>query len=164
MTSSAFGDPSTGDRPKPAWREVIWEGEVDMAVAPTMLARVFDGAHDDYVVVDLSAVQFMDASGLGALIKARRLLRAGNGDLLVRHPSSTVRWMLGHFDLSDLIEPEQQPGPSQAGHRTGVEQKSPIVRLQARPVDSSSAPAKTVKEPPGPPQCQTVCLRADLAV
>jgi anti-sigma B factor antagonist len=93
-------------RDKPNWRIVPWEGEVDIAVAPAMLARVLDGSYDDYIVVDLGAVAFMDGSGLGALIEARTLLKAAGGELLVRNPSEMVRWMLGHFKLTDMLEPD----------------------------------------------------------
>ena len=100
-------------QPQGGWRRVAWVGEVDAALAPAMLARTLRGAGEEArVVADLGAVQFMDAAGLGALIKARSLLRARGGDLLVRNPPPRVGWMLARFDLTDLIEPATHNGSS----------------------------------------------------
>ena len=49
-------------------------GEVDMATAP-LLARTLRWYPDCDVVVDLSAVAFLDSAGLTALIQAHKRLR-----------------------------------------------------------------------------------------
>lgn len=94
------------------WRSIIWDGDVDVARVPAMLARTFAGAYSkDHVVVDLSEVCFLDSAGLGVLVQARVLLRAQGGDLLVRNPSPMVRWMFAYFDFDDLIEPAPDVAP-----------------------------------------------------
>jgi anti-anti-sigma factor len=57
------------------WQVVIAvEGEVDMATAP-QLARVLLQYTECDVVVDLSAVGFLDSSGLTALVQAHKRLQ-----------------------------------------------------------------------------------------
>jgi|1186.fasta_scaffold150087_2 anti-sigma B factor antagonist len=59
------------------------EGEVDVATSPDLKAAITStlvegGTH---VVVDLLAVEFIDSTGLGALIGGRRRALAVNGSL-----------------------------------------------------------------------------------
>ena len=59
------------------WRAVSWEGEVDLATLPAMLTRILLAGQPGYsVVVDMAAVEFMGLAGVGALVKARKRLRA----------------------------------------------------------------------------------------
>lgn len=75
-------------------------GEVDLATVEDLRERVADalrGPHPD-VVIDLSAVTFMDAAGLRPLLEARAQL----GDRLwLRDPSESVLMLLDLTDLGD---------------------------------------------------------------
>lgn len=96
-----------GHRP---WHVVAWGGEIDLATAPRALREVLRGARGGRsVVVDLSAVEFMDARGLGVLVRSRRALQRVGAELRVRNPPLRVRWMLTYFELDDLIEMGRAP-------------------------------------------------------
>ena len=64
---------------------VAVEGEVDLATAPRLreaLAAVVAEGHLR-VVVDLSATEFLDSTGLGALVTGLKRVRARGGDMKV---------------------------------------------------------------------------------
>lgn len=110
----------------PPVQTIRWRGEVDVSVAPMMLARALATPDRGSLVVDLSEVHFMDASGLGALVQGRFLLRAAGGDLLVRNPPAMVRLILEHFDFADMIESEPNYNSS-SGAQEGFSILSPAL-------------------------------------
>ena len=64
---------------------LVVTGEVDLLTAPdfiSALGAAQDAARD--VVIDLSAVEFMDSTGLRALLEARRRADADNGRISLR--------------------------------------------------------------------------------
>lgn len=68
----------TGDR-----TVVEVKGEIDVYTAPALreeLSRLIDAEHTD-LVVDLTAVSFMDSTGLGVLVGALKKVRTLGGDL-----------------------------------------------------------------------------------
>jgi len=82
-------------------------GEVDMMTAPE-LTKVFNGVAGATrrVVVDLSEVTFLDSSGLNALVRGRRELGAGDIDLkVVAPPSSLVRRVIDIAQLDSTLSP-----------------------------------------------------------
>ncbi len=86
---------------------VTAEGEMDMATAGELRGSVGRamGAPATVVVIDLSAVTFMDCCGLRELVAARARLRAGGRGLRLRSPSPAVLRLLtltgtsGDFDI-----------------------------------------------------------------
>jgi anti-anti-sigma factor len=87
-------------------------GEIDIATSPELqdvLERTID-ASDLPVIADLSAVEFMDASGLHVLIAAVR--RAGGGRFAVAAPSPAVRRLL---EITGLRLPARPARVSGAG-------------------------------------------------
>ncbi|HEY3941554.1 MAG TPA: STAS domain-containing protein [Acidimicrobiales bacterium] len=75
---------------------VTASGEIDVATAPRVQAAILaqlDGRPVD-VVVDLSAVSFLDSSGISALIRARRRVGEVGGTLRLRNPQPKVRRVL----------------------------------------------------------------------
>ena len=59
-------------------------GELDLATAPALLdavGRVLAAGEDTTMVVDLTGVDFLDSSGLGALLQARAAVVAAGGQL-----------------------------------------------------------------------------------
>jgi anti-sigma B factor antagonist len=62
---------------------VAVSGEVDMATAPEF-RRVLCSFHGGDVVVDLSAVTYLDSSGLNALTVAHQVLESRKSKLTVR--------------------------------------------------------------------------------
>ncbi len=84
---------------------VLLSGEIDVAVAAAFRDRVRDALVDGHVdvVVDLSAVTFMDSSGLGSLIAAMRQTRVYRGSFAVRDPSPPVRRLLAVTAMDRVI-------------------------------------------------------------
>ena len=79
-------------------------GEID--------ARTVHGFHDavteaaglaSHVVIDLADVTFVDSSGLGALIVARKSARDAGGSMSLISPPPVVRRLLGSTQLHDVF-------------------------------------------------------------
>ncbi len=75
---------------------LVVRGELDAASAPRLRTHIRSAlaAGITRVVVDLAAVSFIDAAGLGVLVGARRRLADAGGELEVVHASRPVRRVL----------------------------------------------------------------------
>lgn len=88
-------------------------GEVDILTAPGLGALV-DAVIDQgyqFVVLDLAALEFMDASGLRVIVRAARSLHPAGGELAIRSPSRMVRRMLDITGLTAVVHLEH-PAPA----------------------------------------------------
>ncbi len=91
-------------------------GELDIA-SSTELERVLDGLHEtQLVIIDLRALEFVDSTGLGVLVRAHQhALEHGNRVALVRGPGQVDR-LLGLTGLesqlliADTVEELLHPG------------------------------------------------------
>jgi len=88
------------------WTVLSGEGEVDLYSAPALrdaaLAATESGV--DHVVLDLTAVPFMDSSGLGVIVACLKRLREIGGELaLVSPPSSPPTKLLSLTGLDHAI-------------------------------------------------------------
>lgn len=85
-------------------------GELDLATAGELrscLAPVIGSQPPPVkVVLDLEAVTFLDASGIAALLTARRALDAHGGRLVLRSPSRLVRRVMRVLDLEGVLPVE----------------------------------------------------------
>ena len=79
------------------------QGEVDVATAP-VLRDALDHVRPEAqtIVIDLAGVTFLDSTGLGVLIGARRRLLPAGIRMLVINAAPTV-WRV--FKMTGLIEP-----------------------------------------------------------
>jgi anti-anti-sigma factor len=64
-------------------------------------AIAFGGAD---LILDLSAVQFLDASTVRVIVAASEFLRTRSRSLVLRSPSTCAQRVLGLCDLSGLVE------------------------------------------------------------
>ena len=90
---------------------VTVRGELDIAAACSFTAQLRDAAaHERDVVVDLSAVTFIDSTALRALIAAHRMLADGGHRLIVAEPSAVVSRVLTLSGLVSLLHLHTGPG------------------------------------------------------
>lgn len=57
------------------------------------------------VVIDLSETEFIDSSGLGALVACLKTARQAGGDLRLAAPSEQVTMVLGLTNLDRVLRP-----------------------------------------------------------
>jgi len=85
---------------------VALEGELDFESAGPVAAALIAVADEGCdVTVDMAGVEFIDCSGLSALLRAHRSFESLGRSLTVRAPSRPVRRMLDVFQLENLISP-----------------------------------------------------------
>ena len=82
---------------------VTISGEIDIATSPAMGDALAAGRGPAHLEVDMSAVTFMDASGIGVLLAARQQAVDGGGSLTLRAPSGAVRRLTGVLGLDELL-------------------------------------------------------------
>jgi anti-sigma B factor antagonist len=82
-------------------------GRLNMVAAPRLrelvAATVQDGR--SRVVVDLADTEFIDSSGLGALIAGLKTARAAGGDLRIARPPVQVTTVLELTNLHRVLRP-----------------------------------------------------------
>jgi anti-sigma B factor antagonist len=87
------------------------EGNLNMvsatAVREAITSLVAQG--DARVVVDLSAVGFLDSSGLGALIGGLKTTRQAGGDLRIAGAGEQVRMVLSLTNMERVLTPYSTP-------------------------------------------------------
>ena len=85
---------------------VAWlSGELDVATAP-LLADGLTATNSTMwprLVLDLSNLDFVDAAGLGAIVRARNELRSRSGELTLRAPSPFAARILEVAGLAGLV-------------------------------------------------------------
>jgi len=80
-------------------------GRLNMVSAPKLRQAVDEavGSGRPRVVVDLSEVEFMDSSGLGALIGCLKSARQAGGDLRIAAPTKQVTMVLKLSNLDRVL-------------------------------------------------------------
>ncbi|WP_285115658.1 STAS domain-containing protein [Leifsonia sp. fls2-241-R2A-40a] len=81
------------------------EGRISLVTAPELrreVQRVVDDGHTR-VAMDLSAVAFIDSSGLGALISGLKTARAAGGDLRLAGAGDHVTRVLRLTNLDRIL-------------------------------------------------------------
>jgi len=83
------------------------EGKFNLVAAPPIKARIDDlvAAGKARLVVDLHAVDFIDSSGLGALIGGLKAARQQGGDLRIAAAGDQVRAVLKLTNLDRILAP-----------------------------------------------------------
>lgn len=81
------------------------EGRLNMVSAPRLreaVAAAIAGGRPR-IVVDLSSIDFMDSSGLGALVGCLKTARQAGGDVRICTPSSQVEMVLQLSNLDRIL-------------------------------------------------------------
>lgn len=89
------------------YTEVVANGRLNMVSAPALRATVDEavGAGSRHIVVNLAATEFMDSSGLGALIGCLKVARQAGGDLRIACVQKQVRMVLELTNMNRVLSP-----------------------------------------------------------
>ena len=81
------------------------DGRLNMVSAPRLREAVTAAvaAGRPRIVIDLSGIEFMDSSGLGALVGCLKTARQAGGDLRIARPSSQVQMVLQLSNLDRIL-------------------------------------------------------------
>ncbi len=104
---------------------VAWlAGELDLAASPWLADALAapTSMMCQRLVLDLSNLGFVDAAGLGAIVRARNTLRSHSGELTLRAPS---RFAARVLDIAGLASMVSQATPS-VTHDLGSEPRCPL--------------------------------------
>jgi anti-sigma B factor antagonist len=83
---------------------VALRGELDVADAPGVAAYLTSAAvYGPRIVVDLAGLDFIDAAGLGVLVRVLKRARRSGGDLPLAAPQELVRKVLTVTGLIDVF-------------------------------------------------------------
>ena len=82
---------------------VVVDGDIDAHSCPELTAALDPLPGTGEVRIDLSAVGFMDSSGLRALIGAHQLAEAADRRLVIAQPSSAVQRLIEISGLGDHL-------------------------------------------------------------
>jgi anti-sigma B factor antagonist len=82
-------------------------GRLDLVSAADVRAQLAATVEEGHrrLVVDLELVQFIDSSGLGALISGLKSARQAGGDLRIAHPAEQARVVLRLTTLDRVLHP-----------------------------------------------------------
>ncbi|HUK70277.1 MAG TPA: STAS domain-containing protein [Streptosporangiaceae bacterium] len=83
---------------------VALHGELDLAEAASVAAALAAvAAREREIIVDLAGLEFIDCSGVAALVRARKQARHAGGDLLLAAPQQQVLRLLTLTCLIDVF-------------------------------------------------------------
>jgi anti-sigma B factor antagonist len=83
---------------------VVLRGELDVADTVRVVAELTAvAARERDVIIDLAALEFIDSSGVAALVRARKHARHAGGDLLLAAPQQQVLRVLALTRMIDVF-------------------------------------------------------------
>ena len=82
-------------------------GRLTVVTAPQLRAAVAEriAAGDRIIIIDLSVTDFVDSSGLGALVSCLKSARQAGGDLRIVAPTEQVSMVLRMTNLDRILQP-----------------------------------------------------------
>ncbi|WP_029068343.1 STAS domain-containing protein [Jonesia quinghaiensis] len=86
-------------------------GRLNMVSAPQLRQYVTDvvAQNDPFVVIDFAETDFMDSSGLGALVASLKVARQAGGDLRIASVQPQVRMVLELTSMDRILKPYASP-------------------------------------------------------
>lgn len=117
---------------------VVVSGDLDLAAAPEFARRLraAERSTSGDVVVDLSAVRFLDCSGVRPLVESRARLGAR---LVLRSPSPPVLWLLELTELLSYLGVDGQRSRA-ATEGAAEDPRGPAVPMSRHPSSAVGAP------------------------
>jgi len=94
---------------------VVAEGDIDLAGGPLLDTAIMRLEASGPVVIDLTAVEFIDSSGLRSLLTASRRAEGRNSVVVLRNPSAGVKRLLSITGTADQFQIEDGDGSLAAG-------------------------------------------------
>ncbi|WP_116246151.1 STAS domain-containing protein [Nocardiopsis sp. FIRDI 009] len=92
------------------------DGEIDLATADQVYARLAGAVVDGCVIVDLTAVEFIDASGVNALIAAQRAATGVRRHLLLASPPRQLSRILDVLSLRRVLAAHADVAAARTAH------------------------------------------------
>ncbi|MBT2513143.1 STAS domain-containing protein [Arthrobacter sp. ISL-30] len=83
-------------------------GRLNLMSAPDLkhlVTGIVQGDGRPNVVVDLAEIDFVDSTGLGALVFGLKTARAAGGDLRIARPGKQIKMVLQLTSLDRILEP-----------------------------------------------------------
>lgn len=82
------------------------EGKLNMVAAPDLREEIHSAvaAGNIRIAVDLTGVDFIDSSGLGALINGLKSARQAGGDLRIAAPGKQIRLVLELTNIDRVLK------------------------------------------------------------
>lgn len=89
------------------YTEVAARGRLNMVGAPLLKAAVSDAIESGHrrLVLNLGETEFMDSSGLGALVGCLRAARQAGGDLRIANVGEQVQMVLKLTSMDRILTP-----------------------------------------------------------
>jgi anti-sigma B factor antagonist len=112
---------------------VALRGGLDLMDAPAVAAGPGAvAAREPRIIVDLAELEFIDASGIAALVRGRRHARSAGGDVLLAAPQRLVRRVLAIIREGDgfAVHPSVAEAAASAG--ASAQPVAPIRRQPTR--------------------------------
>ena len=128
---------------------VVLRGELDLVDAADVAAALGTvAAREPRIIVDLAGLEFIDASGMAALVRGREHSRQAGGDLLLAAPQRrvlrTISMIRQADDLSVHASVEEAAASAGRARRVVVPmQRQPGRMRWQRIVMNASAPERT---------------------
>lgn len=92
---------------------VVPEGDIALETVPVLrevLRNVVESHENGRIDVDMSAVTFLDSSGIGVLVAAQRAAAARGTRLMLRDPGPVIRMVLQIANLENILVVETTSG------------------------------------------------------
>ena len=123
---------------------VVLRGELDITGAADAEAAITALlARGQYLIIDMSALDFIDCSSLGALLRVQGLARGGGGDVVLAAPQPHVRRLLALTGMDEVFCVQASVAAAVAGIGSR-RRRHPWRRLAARAAHPGrAAPLRT---------------------
>ncbi len=82
------------------------DGDISLETIPVLrevLRNVVESHHNGRIDVDLTSVNFLDSSGIGVLVAAKRAAASHGTDLMLTEPSPMIRMVLQIANLEEIL-------------------------------------------------------------